>query len=214
MMEQAWRVARLLTPRLVRSWLRPPGRIGAPHLPDAAITAIRNAIRRGSTYLEFGSGGSTRAFAPLAGHTVSVESDQRFARAVRRALPRRARRKTLILHIDIGETSEWGYPAGAPTAAWDDYSAAVWSALPAVPDVVLIDGRFRVACAIETSLRCPPGTTVFIDDFGDRRSEYAPMLECLAEQRMIGRVLVATPRPDLDRARAAHLLAAYRRDPS
>ena len=37
-----------------------------------------------------------------------------------------------------------------------------------VPDLVLIDGRFRVACLMATVLHTKPGTTILFDDYYDR----------------------------------------------
>src|SRR3546814_20719842 len=85
---------------------------------------------------------------------ISIESDARYARQVREALP--ADLGKYIVTIDIGVTEDWGYPLWVlPTRGtrrrWQRYplaGPAHLDRLPVFPELVLIDGRFRVASCL------------------------------------------------------------------
>ena len=92
----------------------------------------------------------------------TVESDAAFLRAVRKRLksiPEPHSQVTLIF-VNIGLTEEWGIPVfKRPTrrrvARWRHYVAAPWEKLRTLgiePDTILVDGRFRVACVLQSLL--------------------------------------------------------------
>src|SRR3546814_18323582 len=60
------------------------------------------------SYLEYGAGASTLLAADRGIAAISIESDARYTRQVREALP--ADLGKYIVTIDIGVTEDWGYP--------------------------------------------------------------------------------------------------------
>ncbi len=58
-------------------------------------------------------------------------------------------------HGDIGKTRDWGFPVDHKALArWSGYPVSVWDRPDFQhPDVVLIDGRFRLACALTVLFR-------------------------------------------------------------
>lgn len=185
-------IARLL----IRHRLQPFPLPETPELDPEALTEFERRLRRARLYLEFGCGGSTVTASRLRIPTVSVESDRHFARRMARALgPSSSAR---IMHADIGLTHNWGRPVFSnPTprriAKWSRYSAAPWSSLPAgsFPDFILIDGRFRRACALEVARRVAGTalqTTILFDDFFNHgREAYRSVEQHLGEPGRIGR---------------------------
>lgn len=137
-------------------------------------------------YLEFGSGGSTKLMAWLTlqpGMRLkvhSVESDSRYAEFVRNgsSYVREAElRGTLHYHVPFNlSTSLWGRPIGWSV---DDARRYVEAASPRHGhamrhgthphrfDVIFIDGRYRVACALHALRVAHPNTSVLIHDFVD-----------------------------------------------
>lgn len=151
-------------------------RDNTPKLPDSPWMPARTAFRFSSlladsdTYLEYGVGGSTQ-LAARAGPTtlIGVDSDRRFLEAVGRAIDQTGKGIDWHpVHVDLGRTSYLGFPRtlGAH-AQWRDYALAPWQ-LGFAPDLVLIDGRFRLACALVTAAHARPGTVVFFDDYATR----------------------------------------------
>jgi len=117
-------------------------------------------------YAEYGMGVSTRW---VAKHTEAVISSVDTAGAwvdqTREAVP--DLRHTLT-HVDLGPVRNWGWPVGYHLRdRFTDYMDAPWNVRDDY-DVVLVDGRFRVACFATVLLRARPGTRLVFDDYGNR----------------------------------------------
>lgn len=103
----------------------------------------------------------------------SVESDKAFLNAVSNKF--RSSFSGLTLHdvwIDIGPTGDWGYPIDrSKIYRYPNYSQSVWRRLSkesVKPDVILIDGRFRVACFLISLIKAKVGTSILFDDYFNR----------------------------------------------
>lgn len=152
-----------------------PNIASVPHMPEQGIARMATLMRQARCYQEFGTGGTTMMARQLGvQQVVAVESDWLWMEALRLKLAADSALPTgmHLLHIDIGPTGAWGFP---PTdARWKqfrDYPLAPWEHCRAhglVPDLVLIDGRFRCACFLATCLMAAPGTRVLFDDYYDR----------------------------------------------
>ncbi len=158
-------------------------------------TLFTTEIAKANSYLEFGSGASTLLAARAGVQTVSVESDSHFAEAMQKVLGSLA--PVEIIVCDIGLTEEWGYPVFTrPTSKrlenWKKYANSPFSKIAkatSFPDMVLIDGRFRIACALATALnakKVEAATTIYIDDYRDRE-HYHVVENYLGAPIMIGR---------------------------
>ena len=81
------------------------------------------------------------------------------------------------------------------------------------PDTILIDGRFRVACALMSLLRLPSASRclMLIDDYGDR-PHYAGVLEFADLVSMHGRMAVFRKKAEFDGERCRHVLQTSQRD--
>lgn len=119
------------------------------------------------TMLEWGSGGSTPFFAQYAKHMVSVEHDPAWFAKVQ--APEKVRRFLVEPNLVVP-------PAESTYAAYKDYVDKPLS-LGLKYDVVLIDGRARLACALKVIPHLAPGGVVFIHDFWKKtRGRYRPVL--------------------------------------
>jgi hypothetical protein len=140
-------------------------------MPEAEAAVIRAAYAQAGTILEFGSGGSTVLAAEAGKRVTSVESDKDWAQMMRAwfaAHPPLG--QVEIIWSDIGPTKEWGHPVD--DSGWKvfaRYPLAVWD-MPgfAHPDVVLVDGRFRLGCALGAAFRISRPVTLFFDDYANR----------------------------------------------
>lgn len=179
-----------------RRFDRSPIRISREPAFDPETAAwFRARIATCASYLEFGGGASTLLAADANIPTVSVESDARFAEALRKAVPAGA--AVTVLAPPIGATEDWGYPLWiTPTPArvrrWRQYPSCGIEALaklPVFPELVLVDGRFRRACALHVAAaaqaqgaRCE----ILFDDYAER-AHYHLVETALGPPRMIGR---------------------------
>jgi hypothetical protein len=91
----------------------------------------------------------------------------------------------------MATTFEWGKPAADVDleALGISYADAPFDADEFSPDVVLIDGRYRVACAFAVATRVTKRTIILIDDYVDRE-EYRVVEEYLGRPKLKGRLAV------------------------
>ncbi len=169
-------------------------------MPRAEAAALRAAYAEARVVLEYGSGGSTLVAAKGAGRVVfSVESDPAWAAMMGDWFASNPPAGKVNLHpVDIGPTKDWGRPADASGAAhWPDYAFSVWEREDfRHPDVVLIDGRFRVACFVATAIGIRRPVTVLFDDYA-RRAPYHRVERIAAPAGRVGRMALFDLTPGL-----------------
>lgn len=167
-------------------------------LPPEEAEVVAFAYASASVILEYGSGGSTfLALRSGAGFVMSVESDKAWSERIAAAMGAEfPEDRFLVHHADIGPTGPWGRPEGSGAyRRFHLYATGIWDH-PGFrhPDVVLIDGRFRVACFLATMIRCTRPVTVLFDDYIDRKY-YHWIEELIPRDEMIGRMARFTVRP-------------------
>jgi hypothetical protein len=144
-----------------------------PRMTEREIAVLSRHASTARGYLEFGCGGST-VVAALAGaaRIDSVDSDLGWIETCKAApeiAPLVESGRAHFHHADIGATKDWGKPRGRAAAAlWPHYYLGVWSSLERMPDVALVDGRWRVACALQALLRCDADAVILFHDFWPR----------------------------------------------
>ena len=191
---------------------------------DADTTAVfRDRLRRSSGYLEFGSGGSTLIANEFGIRTLTVESDRFYARAVREALPEST--PVRILEAEIGLTTTWSRPllkfrSRRRLAKWRRYSTQPFVVLDEMgwfPDFVLVDGRFRRACALQTAAaalaRNCRVTLLFDDYFRNGRDHYHEVEKWLGAPERYGRAALFEIRPGVTIGPEASDVAKAAEDP-
>jgi hypothetical protein len=119
--------------------------------------------------LEYGAGGSTSLAAERGVRSLyTVESDPAWLSKVMAepAVSAMATAgKARLVHVDLGRVKRWGKPANLATFAWwPGYARRPWQDGYS-PDLVLVDGRFRVSCIMQTLTHARPGTKIAVHDF-------------------------------------------------
>jgi hypothetical protein len=196
---------------------------GESDLDDRAAAHFAAVLARTSHYLEYGSGGSTVMAWQTVKTLVSVENDRRFHRAVTRFLAGSAPGPTrsTIIYANTGITKQWGFPlfktpTGARLHRWQQYVLAPWTFLNAhgiQPDTILVDGRFRVACVLESLLNLQDGSpcSILVDDYV-HRPEYG-IVEAFADHVSThGQMVEVRKKPDFDRPACVRALPDFQRD--
>lgn len=173
---------------------------------------FEEALSKGSRYLEYGSGGSTLIAlrTPSLGKIDSVESDADFIE--KHLKPdglvdenlKSGRLRFLIPRI--GKLGAWGHPVDREAEhLYPNYALCPWFDR-AKPDIILVDGRFRVASALATLIECPGGT-LLIHDFN--RSLYRVLDAFVSIYDAVGTLVVGQRSADFDEKRARKLLKRY-----
>lgn len=145
------------------------------------------SISESKEYLEFGSGGSTFiVLRTTKANVVSIESDINWINHMRdnkTIFEEEQFCRLKFVHIDIGEISSMGMPKDkSKIETYPKYSEEIFKILDKNKidkiDTILIDGRFRVACTLNTILNCNKNTKIIIHDFFNRE-EYHIVLNYL-----------------------------------
>lgn len=143
-----------------------------PTFDPEGLKHFDECMKRTRCYLEYGCGGSTLYAANAKVQTIiSVDTDQAWVNAVKAALTS-TQTQLIIEYCDVGEVAEWGTPKNRNKAEnfWR-YIVLPWQNCRNTqlhPDMVLIDGRFRVAAFLYSLLSARVGTPILFDDYFDR----------------------------------------------
>lgn len=141
--------------------------------PEAEAAAVTAAYQSAGVILEYGSGGSTVLAGALPDKTVfSVESDAQWAADLQAWFVQNPPKSRVNLHaVDIGPTGDWGAPVNQRGwRRYHHYPLSVWERDDFVhPDVVLIDGRFRLACLLAVLHRITRPVVALFDDYQNRK---------------------------------------------
>ena len=156
-----------------------------PVMTDNEIDTFQRYLNDARVYVEYGSGGST-CIASAMTHIEeiwTVESNDNWVQNLKNQEEVAKRVTAGTIHfvvVDIGGNPYfWGYPQNdVKKDNWPEYSQAIQLVTrTSRPDVVLIDGRFRVACAIQVVMHCEKeDVKICIHDYTDR-----PHYHCVTE---------------------------------
>jgi hypothetical protein len=194
-----------------------------PCFDERATAHLRSQLERARNYLEYGSGGSTILANRFVNTLVSVDCDASHIAAVHRKLAGEGRRAmTRLIHANIGLTLESGMPAFTkPTRRrlrrWGDYPTSPWKYFRSIaqqPDLILVNGLFRVSCVLESLLSLSPlsNTPILVADYAD--SPHYHEVERFADfEGVVGTMGVLRPRRLIDRIQVRRLVRQYCADP-
>jgi hypothetical protein len=178
-----------------------------PDFDEETIPLFLTRIASARRYLEFGSGASTALAARQGVPFTTVETDPTYLAAVRRKLAAAGildLSKQNFVRGDIGLTYHWGAPLfRTPTpprvARWRAYVDAPWSGDVPAPDFILVDGRFRVACALNAIRRLGGARDweLWLDDY-EGREHYEIVTQFAVLERMSGVTAIFKPREGVD----------------
>lgn len=162
--------------------------------PDE-IAFLESKISESRHFLEFGAGFSTKlALKNLNTKVISIETSAEYIASLQQeiAVGHISGSRVEFVHIDIGKTRDWGRPVDeSEIEKWPAYSEKPWNYIKEKnfkPDLILIDGRFRVATLIQ-AWRFAPGCTVLFDDY-KKRTHYHKVEELIQPTKLVGRIAV------------------------
>jgi len=174
-----------------------------PRMTAGELDCFRRYLGKASHFLEFGCGGSTLLAAGAGLSKIwSVESDAAWIRKLKERKPISDAVKNGRLKFfcpKIGGIGAWGRPQDPNSRhLWPRYHSEVWAELdPKTVDLVLIDGRFRVACALQAALRVSAKCPILIHDFWIR-PKYHVATEFLTEVERVDTLGVFHPKEPRD----------------
>jgi len=141
-----------------------------PWWPYSVVEEVGAMLGPSSRVFEYGSGGSTLWLEPRVGYLRSIEHDRNWYGQV-------ARRTATGAVTLIEATSTGTISTRVETGFFDDYVSSIESEAPASLDLVIVDGRCRVACVEAARTRVRPGGVLLLDD--SSRGRYAGVADLL-----------------------------------
>lgn len=154
-------------------------------------------------YFEWGSGFTTRTADNIAMRVTSIEGSREwYLKMIEHTFSER----TTLTYIDIGKTGAFSQPEDPGRGK--KYIRAINS----TQDVILVDGRWRVACAISAFPFLAPTGRLMVHDFG--RKSYHSLLTIYDKETEVDHLTVLTPKPNVSTRVLQKLMHDFERDPA
>lgn len=157
-----------------------------PHMDAGGLDAFAEQLRGVNTYLEYGCGEST-VLAVTSGvkHVIGVDTSSRWIQAVHEKTASLGANVHLN-HCDVGPIDDRGRTLDISSMR-DFYLYAVLPWMIAAkakvsPELVFVNGRFRVACFLYSLASAKAGTVIVFDDYADRPVYRVAEQFCRVEQ--------------------------------
>lgn len=162
-------------------------RFGIDFGGDSSI--YRRTVAASEFYLEYGGGHSTVWYhRNIAAPGYTLETSLLWAEKLKEKIG--ASSNVSIKYFDLGQIGEWGRPRSyEKRQRFLHYVCHPWFGLPKAPDVILIDGRFRVACFLAAFSYAQQRTTIVFDDYV-HRPKYHVVEEFLSPVQLGSRLAV------------------------
>jgi predicted O-methyltransferase YrrM len=149
-----------------------------PLLPYSATTFLAPRVGAQSRVFEYGGGGSTVWFARRAGSVITIEHDEHWSEMIEHRLASLQVRNVSVRLIppDVSTHSE-KFRSIYDEGSFENYVKAIDDFPDASFDVVMVDGRARIACLERSIGKVRPGGVLVLDDSSrDRYQEAGSML--------------------------------------
>ena len=190
-----------------------------PHFDPLCLKFFIDKLQSCNQYLEYGSGGSTFFAAKFGKDFIAIDSDKYFLTAIKKQIAHHGLAVSglrIFHHADIGLTKEWGQPVFTKKTKSRLKKWASYSDIPLIkgkhflPDLILIDGRFRVACALKSVkyLHDKVSYTILVDDYVGR-SAYSEIEHFADLVKLEGRMAVFKQKANIDFAELDKAIAKY-----
>lgn len=149
-----------------------------PVMSSNEVDCLHKYMNEAMFYFEFGSGGTTCLASSIKSikKIWTVESNQKWVDELKNHQDLNDRLERNEIHFDVvdihGNPHFWGYPMNETMKDnWPMYSQSIQRAVKVGfdPDFVLIDGRFRVACALQVAMYCDSERLIIcVHDYSNR----------------------------------------------
>jgi len=169
-------------------------------------------------YFEYGSGGSTyqASIRKNIKYLYSVESDKHWHERVKDNIDTSIPRDTTLIYNEMGtRPKKWGYPGkSASQKQLKKYSSRIRKIgldNQKKIDLVLIDGRFRIACCLKAYDVINDDCKIVFDDFLNRDYKIVLQYYNIIEQTDDNRMVILQKKKDLDIPKS--LILEYEKKP-
>jgi hypothetical protein len=158
---------RRLPVNIVSKWTLSLRKRNKNFLFDGDDQLFKSIVKTAKVYAEYGVGKSSIwVLQNTTAKVLAVDTSEHWINHVRKEA--NAADRFDVDWVNLGEIGWAGRPNNFERRnQFKDYIQSVWSR-GAEPDLVLIDGRFRVACFLYSLAKANPGCTILFDDYTNR----------------------------------------------
>ena len=130
---------------------------------------FKNLILEVKTYFEYGCGKSTEYMYKKSNASIfSIDTNREWATKTLNLSKDSNEDRLNVKWIDVGDVADWGYPISFEKKQnFVQYANWFWN-FGLKPDLVVIDGRFRILCFLTSIKFAPIGTKIIFDDYTNR----------------------------------------------
>ena len=162
-------------------------------------TLFKDEIKKVDVYGEYGCGKSTKwVLNNTAIDVIAVDTSSEWVGAVKKDNQRNNERLN-IHYSNLGDVGGWGYPLSyEKKERFSDYTDYIWRQKNN-PQLVLVDGRFRVCCFLTSLKYAEEGTKIIFDDYINR-PHYHYIEKYVRRKKQCGRqcLFIVPPKSSLD----------------
>ena len=135
---------------------------------DGNDTLFKEEIKKVAVYGEYGCGKSTSwVLKNTSSEVISVDTSLEWINLVKKK-NHGAENRLVMYHTDCGELGRWGRPKSYKKLDnFAEYTDIIWHNKK-TPELILVDGRFRVCCFLTTLKFASEGTKIIFDDYTNR----------------------------------------------
>ena len=136
---------------------------------DGDDSLFKNLILDVKTYFEYGCGKSTEYMYKNSNASIfSVDTSKEWASKTLNLSKNSNYNRLNVKWIDVGVVADWGYPISFEKKQnFVKYANWFWE-FGLKPDLVVIDGRFRILCFLTSIKFASIGTQIIFDDYTNR----------------------------------------------
>ncbi len=155
---------------------------------DGDDELFKSLAKNLTIYFEYGVGKSTKYIHNYTNSNIyAVDTNRQWVQNISKFCNKNSRLN--LKWINVGEVEDWGYPKSFILRKnFVFYTNWFWKKNYS-PDLVLIDGRFRISCFLTTVKNAPIGTKILFDDYATRplyhvAEEFLPVIDTCGRQAL------------------------------
>ena len=154
---------------------------------DGDDKLFKKLVKKTNIYFEYGCGQSTKYVLQFSKAKIfGVDTSEEW---INKVLLDSDNKRLNLKWVDVGSTGNWGYPTSFRMRKnFPIYAKWFWEKNEK-PDLVLIDGRFRIFCFLTSIQHANIGTKILFDDYINRPfyhvvEEFCPIIDSCGRQAL------------------------------
>lgn len=160
-------------------------------------------LTNNTNYFEWGSGSTTKIADKIAKSVISVEGSLEWYNIMKK---NKFRKSTELVYKNIGPTKSFSTPLFSNMS--DEYISHIKHT--GKKDLILVDGRFRVACAISSYNRLSENGVLLFHDF--HRKNYKDVLKIYYIYKRVESLVLLKPQKNVQSDRLVKIFNRYKTD--